>query len=306
MESQKKPLILDIKGNSLDDGPGIRTVVFFKGCPLSCRWCHNPESKETGMDISFDKNACIGCNHCLSLCPHGALDKKVFGFIDRQRCDLCLKCVEQCPAEALTQVGKEMTVEDVVAAVKKDMPFFKNSGGGVTLSGGEPTYFMDYCSELIRACKELGVHTLLETCGSFNYQSFLELIYPFVDCIYYDIKIMDEEEHKRLCGASNRLILENFSRLQEICTREGKMLLPRIPLIPEMTATEDNLRSIASFLRQNGVGKVALLPYHPLWIEKNEKIGKTLSFEQKYSMSSWMKPSEVTLYRSFLEGMEIV
>ncbi|MDD5712750.1 MAG: glycyl-radical enzyme activating protein [Smithellaceae bacterium] len=301
----KTPLILEIKGNSLDDGPGIRTVVFFKGCPLDCLWCHNPESKKIEQEISFDPTACVGCDSCLAVCARHALDRTKPGFVDRTRCDLCLACVDGCPAEALAAVGRRMEIDQIVALVKKDIPFFNTSGGGVTLSGGEPTFFMEYCGRLLSAFQELGIHTLVETCGLFNCERFLALVYPFTDAIYFDLKLYDSADHRRLCGAGNETILKNFATLQELCAQDGKELLARIPLIPEMTTSEQNLRSLASFLTRCGARKVALLPYHPLWIEKNAKIGRDIPPACR-GLVSWMKPSELKRYEGFLAGLEII
>lgn len=185
----ENPLILAIKGNSLDDGPGIRSVVFFKGCPLSCVWCQNPEAKSTKLEISYETEECIRCDHCISICPKQALSRCNDYFIDRKRCDLCMKCVQECPAEALKQIGNKMDVNDIVREVRKDLPFFEISGGGVTLSGGEPTLFLSFLSCLLRELKRNGIHTLIETCGYFNLEKFMKYVYPYIDYIYYDIKL---------------------------------------------------------------------------------------------------------------------
>ena len=229
--SSKNPLILEIKGNSLDDGPGIRSVVFFKGCPLSCVWCHNPESKRVYPEISFDPKVCIGCDTCIKLCSTNALSRKNPFFIDRDICDMCFDCTEECPSKALEKVGRNMEVSEVIDAVIKDKPFFDTSKGGVTLSGGEPTLYMDYLSELLKEFKNKGVHTLLETCGQFDFTKFMKKIYPFADTIYYDIKIFNSDNHKKYCGLSNKTIIENFKKLNTLY-KEGKTeILPRVPLI---------------------------------------------------------------------------
>jgi pyruvate formate lyase activating enzyme len=198
-EPLKAPLILEIKGNSLDDGPGIRSVVFFKGCPLSCRWCHNPESKSPGIEIGFDAGECIACGTCLETCQETALSQDNPFFIDRSRCNLCFACVDTCPSGALSQVGSPMTTDAILQAILKDSVFFHNSGGGVTLSGGEPTMFADFTSDLLKALKEAGIHTLVETCGMFDLGLFEKKLYPFVDMIYYDIKLMDAKAHMASC-----------------------------------------------------------------------------------------------------------
>lgn len=294
METMKHyPLILDIKGNSLDDGPGIRSVVFFKGCPLSCAWCHNPESKKPGPEISFDQNECVGCDTCLSVCPEQALSRNLPFFIDRNRCTLCGACVESCPSGALAMVGKFMPVDDIAAVVVRDKPFYKNSGGGVTLSGGEPTLYMDFLSALLQRLKADGVHTLIETCGLFDFTMFSEKILPYTDAIYFDIKIHDPNRHKRFCGVRNDLILKNFARLNAAVSQNGVELLPRTPLIPGMTATKENLAAIAGFLKSQGVHEARLLAYNPLWHDKNAKIGLPDKLKENSAMRTWMSKEEL-------------
>lgn len=300
------PLILEVKGNSLDDGPGIRTVVFFKGCPLACVWCHNPESRRTGPEISFDPKACVGCGTCLEACPEGALDRSSHSFVDRGRCTLCFDCVRECPSGALERVGREMSVSEAVAVAEKDIPFFLTSGGGVTLSGGEPTMFMEYCSELLVRLKGLGVHTIIETCGFFDLAAFDGLVYPHVDAIYYDLKIADEAAHRKYCGAANGEILENFRALNERSLEGGVELLPRIPLIPEITATVENLSLLAAFLRECGAEKVALLEYNPLWLEKSAKVGHDNPIEGRQGFGTWMRAEEVRRARDVFDGFEVV
>ena len=165
MTDTRTPLILDIKGNSLDDGPGIRSVIFFKGCPLSCVWCHNPESKKTGAEIAFDGGRCIDCGTCREVCPEKALSRENPFYIDRSRCPLCFDCVQACPSGALEQVGKEMSINEILEKIVPDKPFFEVSDGGVTLSGGEPTLFMDFAAKLLVALKQQKIHTLVETCS---------------------------------------------------------------------------------------------------------------------------------------------
>lgn len=269
----RRPLILELKGNSLDDGPGIRSVIFFKGCPLSCLWCHNPESKKPETEISFAAGECIGCGTCLATCQQQALSKDNPFYIDRSKCNLCLECVNTCPSGALSRVGKEMTTDELTEIILRDKPFFDVSGGGLTLSGGEPTMYMNYTSELMQKLKARGIHTLLETCGQFRFDNFERLVLPFIDMIYYDIKLMDPELHKLYCGVGNELILDNFLRLTRLSENGGFSIIPRTPLIPNITDTEPNLNAIACFLQQLGVRKAQLLLYNPLWYEKNQKLG---------------------------------
>jgi len=289
-----KPLILEIKGNSLDDGPGIRTVIFFKGCPLSCVWCHNPESKRTDVEISYDPKQCIACDTCIETCPYNAISKENPFFIDRSKCSLCFLCVKTCPSGALTRVGKDMTIDEIVNTVLKDKPFFETSGGGVTLSGGEPTLYMEFTSYLLKALKENGIHTLMETCGYFNPDRFIELIYPYLDTIYYDIKLFDETEHKEYCGVSNKNILKNFVKLTKLANKNDKIdIVPRTPLIPGITDTESNMHAIAHFLKASGSEKAQLLPYNPLWHEKNLKIGKDSPYSKKTGLTEFMDAKKI-------------
>jgi pyruvate formate lyase activating enzyme len=283
----RTPLILEVKGNSLDDGPGIRSVVFFKGCPLSCAWCHNPESKRASVEISFDAGLCVDCGNCRKVCPKEALSHANRFYIDRNKCDLCFRCIDACPSGALDRVGKDMTVGDILKKILPDRPFFETSGGGVTLSGGEPTLFMDFTAGLLKSLKEHGIHTLLETCGQFDLDRFMETLYPGLDAIYFDIKIMDSAAHKKYCGIPNERILENFARLLEISKKDAKVLLPRIPLIPGMTDTEANIAAIAAFLKGLHVSEAMLLSYNPLWHEKSDKVGAEDPYKKNREMTSF-------------------
>lgn len=303
----KKPLILDIKGNSLDDGPGIRTVIFFKGCPLSCVWCHNPECKYVGHELGWDRKECIGCNSCINVCEPEALSRDNPDFIDRHKCTLCFKCTEVCPADAMTKVGRDMEIEEVIETITKDVPFFVTSGGGVTLSGGEPTLFMRFTADLLKKLKSLNIQTLIETCGHFDCAAFFELLYPYLDSIYYDIKLIETQEHKRYCGVSNERILHNFKELYQASQKkDGVQILPRIAIIPGITDRRENLEAAASFLKGNKVRKVALLHYNPLWIEKSEKLGVHNSYTEDTKMTTWMSRSRVKECLAIFEDFEVV
>ena len=302
------PLVLEIKGNSLDDGPGIRSVVFIKGCPLDCVWCHNPESKKRGSELSFDAELCVACDACIEACEEKALSRRVKGFIRRDRCTLCFRCVEVCPSGALSRIGREMSVAEIMVKLKRDIPFYKNSGGGVTLSGGEPTISIEFLSELTRALKKAKIHTLLETCGLFEMGRFRSMVYPNLNSIYYDIKFADEKLHRKYCGASNKIILENFSTLHELYLKGGVPVLPRTPLVPGITDSEKNISDIADFLRDRKVKKAALLAYNPLWHEKNDKIGVDNPYSREKKMRSFMTRERIDalkeIYRS--AGIETV
>lgn len=287
----KAPLIFSVKGNSLDDGPGIRSVVFFKGCPLSCVWCHNPESKSPNPELSFDPSKCIGCNACIETCTEKALSRDNPFFIDRRRCTLCFECADGCPAEALCRVGREWTVEQLVAKIGKDKPFFKTSGGGATLSGGEPTLHLEFLSQLLAALKQKGIHTLIETCGLFDGDEFIRAALPHTDAIYMDLKLFDGTEHQRHCGVDNRRILENFTRLHILSRAGGFEILPRVPLIPGITDGKKNLAAIGKFLQEQGAGRVLLLPNNPTWHDKCPTIGAASPFANDSPTRKWL-PSE--------------
>lgn len=271
-----KPYILEIKGNSLDDGPGIRTTIFFKGCPLNCIWCHNPESKRVTQELSWDRKTCIGDFGCLKVCENGALGQQNPIFVDRTKCKLCYKCADFCPAKALTRVGMDMEIENLVNKAASDIPFYKVSGGGVTLSGGEATMFSEWVGELSKALHEKEIDILLETCGYFDYEKVRKHMLPYMKDIYCDLKIFDRDEHKKYCGVYNDLILENIRKMKEDEENYGFRLLTRTPLIPNITDTEENLNSIADFLKEIGMEKTVILPYNPTWYAKTEKIGVKL------------------------------
>jgi pyruvate formate lyase activating enzyme len=305
IKEKTDPLIFEIKGNSLDDVPGIRTVEYFKGCTLSCLWCHNPESKRRELELSFDKKKCVACDTCVALCPDRALDRKNPFFVDRERCTLCMACVDACPSGALSAVGKPMTVDEIIRIVEKDIPFFKNSGGGVTLSGGEPTLFMDFTARLAAELRQRGIGVLLETCGLFNYDTFMERIYPNLGMIFFDIKIIDAEGHRRLCGQPNNVILDNFKKLHRLFLDGGISVLPRVPLIPDLTATEENLTAIARFLRDQGAPRVGLLQNNPLWFDKTEMLGRAADGGPG-EMRTWIARDRMERIRSLFDGFEIV
>lgn len=278
------PLIVDIKRHSLEDGPGIRSVVFFKGCPLRCIFCHNPEAQEPGPEILFSPQACISCRACAEVCPTKAVTLGRAERIDRKRCCRCGRCVQACPGSGLRQVGISYPVAELAELLLRDRAFYRHSQGGITLSGGECALYPDYVEALLKRLRPVGVHVVLETSGFFPYETFCRQILPFVDMIYYDLKIADAEAHMRYTGQPNRRILENFRRL----VRENRVeVLPRIPLVPGVTATPENLTAIATFLREEGIRDAALLPYNPLGMEKFQTLGRP-----KPPMPEHFMPSE--------------
>ncbi|MFA5786398.1 MAG: glycyl-radical enzyme activating protein [Actinomycetota bacterium] len=294
-------LIVEVKGNSLDDGPGIRSVVFFKGCPLDCVWCHNPEAKRLDREIAFDRSRCRGTLACVEACEPRALDRSSPEFVDRTRCTLCGRCVEACPFGAFEIVGRALDVEEIVSTAARYEAFYRASGGGVTLSGGEPMLFPEEAGALLRRLKERGIHTLLETCGLFSLDRYTALAEPHLDQVYFDLKIADDAEHRRWCGTSNRTILSNFRELRRRADAGGVPVLPRVPLVPNITATAANLRAIAALLRESAAGEVALLAYNPLWGDKARKLGAAVGVDR----TTWMSREELDWCRSFFDGIRI-
>ena len=298
------PLLLEIKGNSLDDGPGIRSVVFFKGCPLSCIWCHNPESKRIPAELSYDPELCIGCRTCLEVCPAGALSTENQYYISRSRCTLCFKCVEKCPAKALTRVGSEPDMGEILKKLTSDKPFYDVSGGGVTLSGGEATLCTEWVGELAKKLKESGIRVLVETCGFFDYSRVEEHLLPYLSDIYCDIKLYDREQHKKYCGVYNDIILENFAHMYRDREKYGYSIMPRVPLIPGITDTDENLTAIADYMQSVGVEKTDLLPYNPTWYSKNFKLGLELD-DALSDVNGWQSKEQLEHAKSIFISRNI-
>jgi pyruvate formate lyase activating enzyme len=262
-------IVFDIKKFSLHDGPGIRTTVFFKGCGLRCWWCHNPESQRPRPELLLRPELCIQCGACLVECPQGAVRRNGEQYVtDRERCDRCGSCVAVCTADAREMVGREMTVEQVMAEVLTDMVFYDESGGGVTFSGGEPLLQGDFLLDLLRACKAYDLHTVVDTCGFARTETF-DRVRPYVDLFLYDLKLMDDRRHREVTGASNGLILDNLRRLAE-CHHP---VVLRVPIIPQINDDEENLRQIGALVRSlPNIKQVDILAYHTLGIDKYERL----------------------------------
>ncbi|MCX7681715.1 MAG: glycyl-radical enzyme activating protein [Anaerolineae bacterium] len=265
-------IVFDIRRFSIHDGPGIRTTEFLKGCPLRCRWCHNPEGLNPGLEMMFWPRRCLGCGACLLACPQGAISQNGSTVsTDRSKCTLCGECVAVCYAEARQIVGRRMSVAQVMAEVARDLPFYDESGGGVTLSGGEPLAQPDFVRALLRACKKKGIHTALDTCG-FAAWEVLDSIREYVDLFLYDLKLMDDARHRQCTGVSNALILSNLQAL----SRCGHAIVIRIPLIPGINDDEDNLRQTGVFAAAlPHLLRVDLLPYHSMSSDKYSRLDMT-------------------------------
>ena len=265
-----KGMVFDIQKFSLHDGPGIRTTVFLKGCTLRCFWCQNPEGLSPTLELQFTSSFCVGCGRCFSVCPnHVHMMKDGQHIIDREKCTFCGRCVEECPEKALIFTGREMEAHDVVDVVMEDEAYYRTSGGGVTLSGGEPLMQSDFSAEILAECKRRGIHTAVETALNVPWEA-VEKILPHTDLIMADIKLVDPDKHSNAAGASNERILANFERLAELC----KPVIVRVPVIPTVNDTDEEIKVIAQYVAQfENVEYVEFLQFHRLGEGKYESIG---------------------------------
>lgn len=288
--------IFDVQRFCIHDGPGIRTAVFLKGCPLKCLWCHNPEGMKPEFEIGFFTERCIRCGRCAVVCLRGAQIVGGERIFLRDRCENCGKCVEVCDAEALVLCGREVSTDEVVDEVEKDKLFYENSGGGVTLSGGEPLMQPEFTSEVLAGCHKRGIHTAIETAG-FTQWKTLERVLPHLDLVLYDLKFIDSRKHQRFTGVPNEIILDNLQRLAKMKVD----IILRLPLIPGYNDSAEDLDEMISFI--NGFKRfrnpidVNMLPYHRFAEPKYARFGKEYALKGLLSQSDERIGEIVRLFR---------
>jgi len=269
VDYEMEGVLFNIQRYSLHDGPGIRTIPFFKGCPLSCKWCSNPESQRPTPELIFKKSDCIRCGKCIEACKQQALSVSNAFFIDRERCIQCGECTQVCPTQALEMKGKRMTVADVMRELQKEENLYRRSGGGITLSGGEPLAQPAFARELLKACKEKGWHTAMETTG-FTTPEVIADVFPYVDLALTDIKAINPAIHLANTGIENSQILENLLRISFLTKT-----IVRIPVIPGVNDNPEEIHNIAEFARlMSNVDTLHLLPYHSFGENKYGLLGR--------------------------------
>ncbi|MBX7355063.1 glycyl-radical enzyme activating protein [Clostridium chauvoei] len=262
--------VFNIQRFSVNDGPGVRTIVFLKGCPLSCLWCSNPESQNPNEELMFNIKNCLGCKRCKDICDVGAIDFNDVNRIDRTKCINCKECSDICYPGALVISGEKKSVEEVIKEVKKDATHFRHSNGGVTLSGGEPLMQPKFTLELLKGFKANAWHTTMETTG-FESKEIIDEVIPWLDLVLLDIKHLDSDKHLKNTGQRNEIILENAKRISEL----GVETIIRIPVIPEFNSDKESIGKIAKFAKTlKMVKEIHILPYHRLGVNKYECIGR--------------------------------
>lgn len=268
-----KGLITNIQRFSLHDGPGIRTTIFFQGCPLSCIWCHNPETISDHKCIIYDRKKCIDCNNCIDACAERCFSNTSNSRFNSKNCNQCGECIDICETGALYWSSRWYDLELILNIVEKDRVYYSQSNGGITLSGGEPFAQFEFCYDLSKALKGKGFHVAMDTSGYVSWR-LIEKILPFVDLFLFDLKVFDEANHKKLTGKSNRLIIENFNKL---CTTSSKKITVRVPMIADCFDSEENIQKIKNLVLNSSSGvKIEFIPHNKFHKEKYRMIGKSL------------------------------
>ena len=293
---QTNGIVFNIQKFSIHDGPGIRTTVFLKGCPLRCKWCANPESQSGKVQILYDKSKCAHCKTCIHVCPNHAVftnDDNLIA-IDPLKCKGCLQCIKNCPAKALSYEGESKDVDEVVKICLQDIDFYEESGGGVTISGGEGMIQPAFVKDLLMKLKEHKIHTAIETTGYIKDEIFHELA-PMFDLLLFDVKHYDSDKHYEGTKVHNEQIIKNLSW----AISQGIKVLPRIPVIPDFNDSLDDARGISALLNQVGAKKVQLLPFHQFGENKYHLLGKTYAYENVKALH----PEDLTEYQQiFLDA----
>ena len=281
------PFIFNVQKFCVHDGPGIRTTIFFKGCPLSCAWCHNPESQDFAPEVLVNVEKCTSCQQCLPACPAGAIRAAGEGIItDRASCRACGDCADECLQGAREIAGRHATIAELLTEIEKDRVFYEQSGGGVTLSGGEVLCQPEAARDLAQACKSRGIHIAIDTCGHAPYETLARLL-DCADLFLYDLKHLDSLQHRKFTGQDNHLILDNLLRL----SATGQSIHLRIPLIENFNADDAHIESVVRFVRQLNLTRIDLLPYHNTGSSKYERLGR------RYDPAGFAAPAPERLAR---------
>lgn len=267
-DEARSALIFNVMRFALHDGPGIRTTVFFKGCPLECHWCHNPESQSARLEVMYFPERCRLCGDCVAACPHGVLRRGETRIEQGEGCQFCATCAEVCHAGAREPVGRRVTLEGLLAEIERDVVFYDESGGGVTFSGGEPLMQAPFVEALAAECRKRRIHTVLDTCG-FAPAAALSRVAAEVDLVLYDLKLADPQRHRKYTGVPNETILSNLERV----VQSARRLIVRIPIVPGINDGDADMGAIRALLARFGVRGVDLLPYHKIGRDKYARLG---------------------------------
>lgn len=290
----KTSLLLNIQKCCIHDGPGIRTTIFFKGCPLECTWCHNPESQSFNKEIMHNSEKCTNCGECISKCTSNALsfsNNKI--LLHKQlACTSCETCVDYCKNEALQFAGKEYSISQLIKEIQKDQIFYEESNGGITLSGGEVMSHIDYVEQLCIRCHSLGINITIDTCGYAPYENFKKIL-PYVDLFLYDIKLIDNKKHLKYTGKSNKLIIDNLKKL----SMDKAHILLRLPIIDGINANKEHLKNLCSLVYDLNLDGINILPYHDIGGYKYQSLNKSYDFEK-------MKVPTSKILNDFKETLE--